>query len=338
MEIYNPLNCEIPLDGWELIIISNCNSTAVTDLTGFNIGAGQALRFSGSSATLYQDGVIQGFTYSGSSGNLNFEWNGQQRDGARLVDPSGTTVDLALPANFIGCANTTGFYQNNRLVRQSTVCQGSATFNFAEWTLIPVAGIGALPVLPTHTVTCTAPAIGTSGLWTGIKNNDWHDCANWSDFRVPDATTSVVINETASNYCEISAADAVCNSLSIIGSGAGDISLQIINGNELEVMVNALVFRNAGNGFSAIYLNNGTLDIVGDLQFVLNSPVTTSSVFVDLAQNTSNLLRCNNVISQNVSPVFNQIDFNIGFNGGTIECENFTLIGNGTKRFERFHR
>jgi len=329
VEIYNPLSCEISLDGWELEIISNCNITLLYDLSGLTIGGNQAMRFSSSDATLFQTAAIPGFNYANNSGNLNLQWNGQQRDGARLINPAGITEDFALPNNNANCGLTIGFYQNARLVRQANICQGNTTFSFAEWSLVSVATIGNLPVFPTHNITCIPPPIGTAGLWTGASNNDWHNCSNWSDFQIPNATTDVIIDDTANNFCLISSANAVCNSLTVSGSTVSDISLQIINGFELDVFADAFLIRDGGDGFSAIILDNGRLDISGDLNITLNSPITTSSILINLSTGSANLLTCDDIISQNLSPVFNTIDFNMDANSGNIQCDNFVLTGNG---------
>lgn len=53
------------------------------------------------------------------------------------------------------------------------------------------------PILP------ITPGTMTNGLWRGAVNTDWFNCKNWDDARIPDATTDVVIPETAIQACDI---------------------------------------------------------------------------------------------------------------------------------------
>ncbi|MEM7162373.1 MAG: lamin tail domain-containing protein [Bacteroidota bacterium] len=326
VEIYNPLSCPISLNGWELEVISNCTQIISYDLSSFTINAGQAMRFSGSGATLASDGTIAGFN---SSNVIYTEWNGQSRDGARLRNATGAVEDLALPNNLMNCGTVSDFYIDDRLVRQDDVCQGSPSFSAAEWLIIPVSTIADLPISAAHFITCSPGASGISGLWTGAQSNDWHDCRNWDDLNIPNAGTDVVIPHDALTFCELTSANGACNNLSITGSGLGDISLQIRNGFELDVNGQMYIERTNGDGFCALIMDEGTLDISGNLNITLNSPVITSSIFIDFSTNQSNLLSCANINSVNSSAVFNTIDFNMGSSSGNIDCQNFEITGSG---------
>ena len=55
---------------------------------------------------------------------------------------------------------------------------------------------------------CTGPytitASSAAGVWTGNKNSDWFDCANWQDFTVPNTSVNVLVDGVnSSNICEI---------------------------------------------------------------------------------------------------------------------------------------
>ena len=69
-----------------------------------------------------------------SNGTDNF------RDGAKLLK-CGETVDEIVP----NCASSANLYQNDRYIRNSNICEGSASYNAAEWSSVPVSNIGDLP-------------------------------------------------------------------------------------------------------------------------------------------------------------------------------------------------
>ncbi len=77
----------------------------------------------------------------------------------------------------------------------------------------------------------------TQGLWRGTTSTDWFDCKNWDDVEVPLATTSVTINQVASNHCVVGltpGGTAVCASLSQSNAGA-PINLTVQNTSSLAI-------------------------------------------------------------------------------------------------------
>jgi len=54
-----------------------------------------------------------------------------------------------------------------------------------------------------------------AGLWDGVKNNDWHDCNNWNDLRLPDTDTEVLVPATANDPHIYNGATGVCNTIDI---------------------------------------------------------------------------------------------------------------------------
>jgi len=54
-----------------------------------------------------------------------------------------------------------------------------------------------------------------AGLWDGVKNNDWHDCNNWNDLRLPDTDTDVLIPATINNPHIYNSATGVCSTIDI---------------------------------------------------------------------------------------------------------------------------
>ncbi|HMC97547.1 MAG TPA: hypothetical protein VKG92_07845, partial [Flavobacteriales bacterium] len=77
----------------------------------------------------------------------------------------------------------------------------------------------------------------TQGLWRGTTSTDWFDCKNWDDVEVPLATTSVTINQVASNNCVVGVTPggtAVCASLNQSNGGA-PINLTVQNTSSLAI-------------------------------------------------------------------------------------------------------
>lgn len=104
------------------------------------------------------------------------------------------------------------------------------------------------PVLP---ITTTG---FTPGLWTGATSNDWFQCKNWDDARVPISSTNVTINQTATQSCVVNnTATAVCNNLTLSTAGATR-NLTLTTGATLNANGNVLVQRTAGTGAVGITL------------------------------------------------------------------------------------
>lgn len=77
---------------------------------------------------------------------------------------------------------------------------------------------------------------GTAGLWTGAQNSDWNNCQNWSDGRVPNSTTDVLMNESALNDITISGL-VTCRSLTMLKqTGTNDIEVELLPNSELQVI------------------------------------------------------------------------------------------------------
>ena len=321
VEIHNPMNCAVDLNGWELIVSSNCIECSTTPLDGLTINAGQTLRFSGPDATLLQNGLLLNFAYAGTPGNCNFQWNGQYRDGA-ILKKCGEIVDSAVP----DCLNSSNFYQNERLIRNSNVCEGVANFNSSEWYSIAVSDISELPVTPAHDIVCSA----ICGKWTGLKNDDWHDCANWSDRVVPTITTDVTIDQDFVNPCAVYTGDAQCKSLNISSNVAGNIlGLSVLLGRFLQVQNSVSLSKTDGPNKLIVILNNGLINIGGNLNANLSSGFN-SEIEIYLTGNSANILSAQNISLINTGPqVGSQVNIELTSNGGTVTCNDLILSGNG---------
>jgi endonuclease/exonuclease/phosphatase family metal-dependent hydrolase len=63
-------------------------------------------------------------------------------------------------------------------------------------------------------------SIGSAGVWTGTAGEDWFDCSNWENLRVPNGSVDVVVTGAVGNFITIddgiaSVPEAECNNLTI---------------------------------------------------------------------------------------------------------------------------
>lgn len=97
---------------------------------------------------------------------------------------------------------------------------------------------------------------GTAGLWTGAEDDNWFNCRNWSDGKIPGITTDVIINQTAANPCRITDDPADCGSLSVLSTNATHPDLTIETTGSLTVAGDVLIHKTAGSGTSKLILTD----------------------------------------------------------------------------------
>ncbi len=132
------------------------------------------------------------------------------------------------------------------------VCAGETTnllplYNTASLTAVwntvnpSSAGPGAYRLIVTNTQGCTDTAFAhivlPTAIWTGAVSTDWHTAGNWSNGKVPDASTHVIISTSTPRICIISTADGLAASVQL-KNGA---TLQLTNGKQLIVNGNCTV-------------------------------------------------------------------------------------------------
>jgi len=150
---------------------------------------------------------------------------------------------------------------------------------------------------------------GTAGVWDGSSSNDWFNCFNWADGRVPVSTTNVVIPTGLSTYPTIGAGSAVCNNITVQNAA----SLTINNsGSSLTVSGN---FSLSGS----LSHSAGTVTLNGSATNNLNG--TTDYTFYNLTLNNSNGAIMNRSVT--ITGVLN-------LNSGALSINNNTLVLNGT--------
>jgi hypothetical protein len=86
----------------------------------------------------------------------------------------------------------------------------------------------------------------TEGKWTGDGGTDWFDCGNWETLIVPDASTAVTIEESASNNCVVGGG-LTAEALSVsITSATNTNNLLMIEDTSSLVITNDLIIQKTG--------------------------------------------------------------------------------------------
>ena len=101
----------------------------------------------------------------------------------------------------------------------------------------------------TQTFTINAGGF-SSGIWTGASNTDWFDCNNWQNYRVPDSTINVQIDNVA-NDPVVGAPPA----LYPLGAFSNNLTITNTSGNGVLTINNASSILTIKGNFT----NNGTL-------------------------------------------------------------------------------
>lgn len=121
-----------------------------------------------------------------------------------------------------------------------------------------------------------SPGVPVDGKWTGAKNSDWFDCNNWDTREVPNATISVVIDNTAISDCVVDNVTYATNAIQY-GNAANCFNLTVNNkllstGNPADVI-------NVNGNFSLT--GGATLNMTGGGTFNLQtgSWTKTASTF-----------------------------------------------------------
>ena len=145
-------------------------------------------------------------------------------------------------------------------------------------------------------------AAGThfEGKWNGTNDNNWFDCNNWDNLKVPDENTDVTITGTAINQATIDATAtdsdlyndiAKTNDLTI----ENGLWIEILNANDkLEIHGNLSINSGASLDMDGTTTNDGTIDIYGNW----NNLATESEFYegqgsVNFIGSTTQTVTCN---------------------------------------------
>lgn len=172
IEIFNPTNQTINLNGWEVHSITNTTSSQVDShfvwqLFG-NILPGEAKTCGSSDAV---SGGPHSFPEPGWNSLLQIyvNWQGQDHDGAALYDNTGTLVDSFFYANPVG--GTQGdIWSDASMYRNSNICDPDVSAEFSQWTVSGLVNLaGDPPATPrVHTVNCQSSPF----TWNAQPQND----------------------------------------------------------------------------------------------------------------------------------------------------------------------
>lgn len=102
-----------------------------------------------------------------------------------------------------------------------------------------------------------SPGGFSNGIWVGDASTDWFNCENWQNKLIPDATTNVTIDQSASNNCVVGGTGAaVCNNLNLSSNSGTNRNLTIQNTATLTAGGNITVNKSAGSGNLVLELLN----------------------------------------------------------------------------------
>lgn len=183
-------------------------------------------------------------------------------------------------------------------------------------------------------VRITTSSTDFNSIWTGIVSTDWHNCLNWNNGIVPNATSNVFINQSGvvANNCTVLNADATCNILTLTSANSFTQGLVVTNNRTLSVLGNMIVSRTA-NGFNtmtAAATNGGAIEVSGDLMANISPPILFNASILLLADNGGEWNVVGNVFLEN-SALFANPRVGIALNGlvaSEFRCLNLSMIGN----------
>lgn len=238
--------------------------------------------------------VLYGWTgidWKPNFGNVPTTWTTQ---GSRLFPQMGCfSTNLGLPVDigkykYIGpttAATRLGWISRINAVGNWASYASNALYDAAPINYATGAGFPCPFVI--------TPGVPVDGKWTGAKNTDWFDCANWDTREVPDATMGVVIDNTASFDCVVDNVTFAANAVQY-GNAANCFNLTVNNktlstGNPLDVI-------NVNGNF--VLTGGATLNMTGGGTFNLQSGswTKTGSTFTSGTGTVS----YNSVAAQNI--------------------------------------
>ncbi len=161
-------------------------------------------------------------------------------------------------------------------------------------------------------------------IWTGAFDTNWHDCRNWNFGVVPNATSNVIIDQSAVNNCEVYFVAATCASLAISSNNASVRNLTIRAGRNLDVLGPVTVTKTGAVG-AAVGITIGDATTNGTLQATsLTMNGTGAGALNAFVRNERPLsvLRINGAVTINAG---GYLDLQGGTTGGVLQVQgNYT--------------
>ncbi|MCI1754175.1 MAG: hypothetical protein LKM36_15335 [Flavobacteriales bacterium] len=186
----------------------------------------------------------------------------------------------------------------------------------------------------------------TAGLWRGLTNTDWFECKNWDDARVPTATTNVVINQTASNACNVGISPglgpggtAQCASLAHSSNSAVVRNLTVRDNSTLNIAGAFTIQHTAGSGalsttvYPGATLNAASVSITGITPAAINEAVLSVKTAGSVLNVSGNLTIDNGGFLDLNGGLGNSGTVNIGGNWNNVQDETHFKETNGLVNF-----
>ncbi len=247
--------------------------------------------------------ITQGGAWTNPAGSNDVMYNGKVLYGWTGIDwktnigsssPAWSTAGSRLiPGTECFTVNTTTLTNSNKVKYTGAVTSTTRlgwiarVNNPTNWTAYASnTAFDAAPAAYNYANACVIFPVSassvTAGRWTGEKNTDWFDCANWEDRMVPDATTNVIVatvaglNSNANINFDASAAYlyggiANCNDLTITNK-----QVQLTGNASDKLMVSGNLTLNGG----VLLMSDGTAAADGELQLKGNWSNNLESNFV----------------------------------------------------------
>lgn len=131
---------------------------------------------------------------------------------------------------------------------------------------------------------------GTAGLWTGALNDDWFNCKNWADGRVPTSATDVQI-PNVTRKPNISSAGALAHNITI--QSGSDL---VMDDATSELQVYGGITNNSGSSLSLSGVAGATINFKGTGSFSINgsNPITFQRLLINKQNTTDNITIASN--------------------------------------------
>jgi hypothetical protein len=159
---------------------------------------------------------------------------------------------------------------------------------------------------------------GTPGLWVGTQSNQWDDCRNWDDGRVPLAGTSVTINDSSSGDIVITGAQ-VCNNLSFLSSVSGNRALIIEPNASLTALGNVEIRKTSGLDTITMRIRSNGQLTCNHLTLEGSAPSAANAILQKQEQNSNVVLNGN--LSLEPGGLFDMNDDNNATLDGTLSIK-----------------
>ncbi|TVR42022.1 MAG: T9SS C-terminal target domain-containing protein [Cryomorphaceae bacterium] len=172
-------------------------------------------------------------------------------------------------------------------------------------------------------------------IWTGAVNDNWHNCLNWNNGLVPNATRNVIINQSGdvNTNCRVSTANATCNNLLLTTANSWTQDLEVRNNRTLNILGDVTITRtgNGVNNLKAEAQEGGTINVAGNLSATIGPGISFAAQIEVQAQNGGTWNIQGDVFLEKATPFGNPFVW-ISLKGpspSTFRCNNLTLISNG---------